>query len=171
MVSAEQVRSLLDYDRITGNFVWRVRDGADRATKIWNTRYAGKTAGTVMVSGYVTISIAKKRYLAHRLAWLHFYGEHPPEFIDHIDCRKDNNAVANLRCATKAQNMQNRSANRNNKSGFKGVSWAKANKKWQSHIGVSGKGLFLGFFDTPESAAEAYAIAARELHGEFGRAS
>lgn len=45
----------------------------------------------------------------------------------------------------------------------------KKNRGWRARIRVEGKRIFLGYFDTPESAALAYDIAARTYHKEYGR--
>lgn len=44
----------------------------------------------------------------------------------------------------------------NNKSGYKGVCWAKNNQKWLSSIVVNRKNKYLGYYDTKEEAAKAY---------------
>ena len=87
--------------------------------------------------------------------------------LDHIvgnglDCRRQN-----LRPATNAENSRNRSKNRNNTSGFKGVCFMKASGKWMASIGLNGEHRYLGLFGSAEEAARAYDIAAREHFGEF----
>ena len=42
-----------------------------------------------------------------------------------------------------------------NKSGVRGVSWAKNAKKWTAHGFLDGKAIHLGYFDTIEEAAQA----------------
>jgi hypothetical protein len=90
------------------------------------------------------------------------HGEH--RNMDSLDNRDEN-----LRIATVSQNNCNRRAQRNNKSGFKGVSWCNRDKKWIAHISISGKQIHLGMFDNPELAFAAYCAAAQQLHGEFAR--
>lgn len=91
------------------------------------------------------------------------------EFVDHIDLDTLNNHRANLRLATAAENGRNRGKNKNNTSGFKGVTLHRPSQKWIAHIRVQRKQAFLGYFDTPEAAHAAYCKAAEELHGEFRR--
>lgn len=88
---------------------------------------------------------------------------------DHEDADGLNNRRANLRTATKAQNMHNQRLPGNNASGVKGVSRDKWSGKWHARIGVNGKRKSLGYFDDLDAAAAAYARASSELHGNFGR--
>lgn len=89
------------------------------------------------------------------------------EHADHINGDKLDNRRENLRIATDVQNKYNRGMQRNNKSGFKGVTWHLARKRWRATIGVNGKPIHLGVFNTAEEAYQAYCKAAKELHGEF----
>ena len=56
-----------------------------------------------------------------------------------------------------------------NTTGFKGVCYYKANKKWGANIFVEGKSRFLGLYLSPEEAHEAYRKTAQEHFGEFAR--
>jgi hypothetical protein len=87
--------------------------------------------------------------------------------VDHIDGDRLNNTRANLRLATRSQNMANRRSPRTNSSGYKGVSWT-ANR-WQAHICYQHRRLYLGRYRDPQVAALAYDIAARALFVEFAR--
>lgn len=92
--------------------------------------------------------------------------------IDHINQNKLDNRRTNLRMATKAQNLMNRGPNKNNTSGYKGVSHVHSSsrlktKQWKAQIVVSRKLKPLGYFSTPELAAMAYNAAALKYHGEF----
>jgi hypothetical protein len=90
-----------------------------------------------------------------------------PRCVDHIDGDKLNNCSANLRICTPYNNMQNRGTQRNNKSGFKGVSLNPKNHKWEVKIGANGVRRHLGFYDDPAEGFEVYCLAADMLHGEF----
>jgi hypothetical protein len=154
-VSHARVTQLLNYQPETGEFTWR----ESRGTSI----KVGMAAGSIR-DGYVCIWIDGISYKAHRLAFLHMTGQWPTEFVDHIDGDRANNRWANLREATCSGNNQNRGLGVNNRSGFLGVGWKKAEQKWQARIRVAGKLKHLGYFDDPTAAAAAYADAKARLH-------
>jgi hypothetical protein len=88
--------------------------------------------------------------------------------VDHIDGNSLNNSRSNLRLATRMQNSVNRSLQKNNTSGFKGVHWHGAGGGWASSIRIgNGKRKNLGIFATPQEAHAAYVDAAKIYHGEF----
>jgi hypothetical protein len=91
----------------------------------------------------------------------------PKRQTDHINGNGLDNRRANLRDCTVAQNMANRGPASHNTSGIKGVYWFPQGKRWSAQIKANGVSKFLGYFHTKAEAAEVYAKAARELHGEF----
>lgn len=165
-LTADRVREILDYGPQSGEFRWRERADATRA---WNTRYAGKIAGTINTLGYRQINIGGRIYYAHRLAWLVSTGAWPENEIDHRDENRANNRLENLRDATHSENAHNRRAYANNTSGFKGVSWDKARSQWAAVIQKDGRQTTIGRFATAEEAYAAYCAAAAAMHGEFAR--
>jgi hypothetical protein len=86
---------------------------------------------------------------------------------DHINRDKLDNRRCNLRPATNYQNGYNRRKQNNNTSGYTGVYWNRAAKKWKAEIGVTGKSIFLGYYDDKKEAAKIYDKAALKYHGEF----
>ena len=106
----------------------------------------------------------KERVAMHRA----ILGVSAGVLVDHKDCDGLNNRRGNLREASSAQNSANRRLNISSTTGIKGV---KAHRpgKWVARISVKGKLLHIGIFDSDTAAAEAYAIASRKHHGEFGR--
>lgn len=160
------LKAALLYDPKTGEFVWKVRDGIPNRT---NSKFAGKIAGSIRDDGYRTIRIFGRLYYAHVLAWFYVTGKWPKHLIDHEDTDEDNNAFYNLRQAGRPENGFNRGPNKNNKSGFKGVSQHGQTGKWVARIGGGGEYKHLGCFDTPEEASTAYCAAAKRIHGEFSR--
>lgn len=175
-ISFECVAALLDYDRVTGEFVWKARTPAsfnavrrspEAACNAWNSKYAGKLAGTIDKDGYHIINIYKTRYYAHRLAWLVCHGKWPSNQIDHADRNKLNNRVSNLRVANTAENGWNVVAPPTNTSGYKGVHYHIAARKYHASMRYKGKRVYLGLHNTAYEAHLAYEEAAKKLHGEY----
>lgn len=175
-ITAKELRELLDYDPATGIFVWRARPAVDRHVRRWNTKHAGKVAGNrcrlskTHKTDYVVIGVHARRYLAHRLAWLHVHGEWPADEIDHRDLDGTNNAIENLRHATRTQNGINRIV-KVGASGYRGVTWSHKLQTWRAQIRDNGRMKYLGCFGDPRVAHEAYLAARKGVHPEFARAS
>lgn len=155
----ERAKLFLSYDADTGYFHWKIRPNG--------RTNMGVPAGHIDSKGHRQIHVCKEFVLAHRLAWYFVHGEWPPSDIDHIDRNKDNNRIANLRQATRQQNIWNAGPKRTNKSGHKGVVWHKAVGKWYASIRRDGRQEYLGVFPNLEDAVAAYEGAAKETHGEF----
>ena len=58
---------------------------------------------------------------------------------------------------------------KDNKSGFKGVTWSTAANKWAASITINGKRKHLGTFASAKEAHNAYCRAAENAFGEFAR--
>ena len=162
-------REKLSYNPETGDLIW-----GEKAY----CRLRGKKAGTKHSHGYLALCInidgRTKRLYAHRVAWLLQYGEWPPEGmqIDHINGDPADNRIANLRLATRSQNMANVRQPRHSSSPYKGVTYhpkAGPSKTWKAQIKLDGKRKHLGLYATPEEAHEAYKAAAIKYFGEFAR--
>lgn len=154
MLFYDAVFEKLNYDKTTGIFTWK-KNGT-RGVK------AGDVAGYKMQDGYIMLSVGGKKMLAHRVAWLFAYGEFAQGNLDHINRKKSDNRIDNLRLATYEQNAQNREKNSKNTSGYKGVTWHKRDKKWQAAITIKGKVLHLGYYKTPEDAHIEYVEASKK---------
>jgi hypothetical protein len=114
---------------------------------------------------YTTSRPEHKEIRLHR-----FIVDCPPEFhVDHINGNTLDNRRSNLRICTQEENKRNRRKSSNSSSGYKGVFWDNHYKKWGSSIQVNHKRIYLGRFDNPEKAYEAYVAASKKYHGEFGR--
>jgi hypothetical protein len=89
----------------------------------------------------------------------------PQNDIDHRDGDKKNNRFSNLRDVTTQVNIQNqRRATKANKSGLLGAAFNRRLGKYVSGIGVAGRTVYLGVFETAIEAHEAYLKAKRQLH-------
>ncbi len=144
MITKEYIKSILNYNHLTGKFTWLVCKG--QAVRI------GMSAGRVNNDGYLGIGIDGEKYQAHRLAWLYMNGTLPKEQIDHINHDRLDNRIKNLREASASENQKNRIKNKNNKSGFCGVSKSSKGNAWVAQIGFNGKVIYLGSFDKIEDA-------------------
>lgn len=161
-LSLEFVRSVLAYDEQTGHFTWKETMSIRRKK--------GERAGS-LTDDYRRIGLNEASYLEHRLAWFYVHGSWPAAHIDHVNCQRADNRIANLRDATRDQNLSNVSKYANNKSGFKGVHLHKASKLWAAMCRSKGKKYSAGYHKTPELAAAAYDALASQLHGDFHRPS
>jgi hypothetical protein len=156
-LTQEELKSLLNYDEKTGLFTWKISSSPKSRIKI------GDIAGCVKKDEYTTIQIYRKVYPAHRLAWFYVYGIWPKDMIDHIDGKKSNNSILNLREATRSENGQNLTkANSKNKLGVLGVTCR--NNRYEAHIKINKKQMYLGTFNTIEEASNCYLNAKRKLH-------
>jgi len=153
------LRHLLRYD--DGNLVWLKRADMYRS---WNTKHAGKVAGTSDRAGYRTIQIHGKPYKAHRVVWAIMNGSWPDGHIDHIDGNPSNNRIENLRVVTRRENHQNMRRRKDNTSGATGVYFRDHIRKWVARIRANDKDNHLGVFETREDAIAARKEAER-AHG------
>ena len=159
MLSSAELRNLVDYNSLTGEFRWLV----SRTNRI----RIGILAAHPGKNKYLRVRIGEKLYLAHRLAWLYVTGEWPRGEIDHADRNPHNNAIANLRDTTPIQNKQNQSLRSDNTSGVKGVTWCEAKQKWQAQIVVNKKNKQLGRFDSFSLAVAARRSAEESQFGQY----
>ena len=91
------------------------------------------------------------------------------QYVDHINGNPLDNRRKNLRICTNQQNLTNAGPQKNNKSGYRGVYWAKSNRKWCAQITHKGNRISLGYFTNKKSAAKAYNKAALDLRGEYAK--
>ena len=109
------------------------------------------------------IGLNGKSNYAHRLAWFYTYGTWPTE-VDHINGQRTDNRISNLREVVDGSNNQNHKKHSSNTSGFGGVSWSKAKRKWGAQVYIDGHNRFAGYYDTPEQAREDYIKKKIEAH-------
>ncbi len=156
MITQSELKKVLDYDPVTGDFTRMVANS--------NRIKVGDIAGFVNKGGYKQLMINKKTYYAHRLAWLYIYGEFPQNHIDHINGNKKDNRIANLRECTNIENHQNMASRKNSTSKYLGVCWSNYHNKWFAQISFNYQKKYLGLFENEEEAFAAYLKAKKELH-------
>jgi hypothetical protein len=150
-LTADALRSQLNYDASTGVFTWR------------NGRRANEIAGHPSSYGYWLIRIGGRSIPAHRLAWLYVTGNWPQQEIDHIDSDRLNNRFVNLRDVSRTVNGQNLTkAMSSSRTGLLGAHPHR--DRFAAQIRVNGRVRHIGLFDTALAAHQAYLAAKRKLH-------
>ena len=134
-ITQDYLRSILYYNPQFGIFVWR--EDRPRAK-------AGEIA-TKAHRGYERIFLKGAYYFAHRLAWLYTYGDWPTDMIDHINQKKGDNRIGNLRDVSNTENQRNR------KGKDLGIAWIERSESWQVTIGSK----YIGIFKDKEDAINA----------------
>ncbi len=158
MITQNRLKELFSYNELTGEFTRIKKTGR---------RDVGCKVGSIHPRGYQTIGIDRKYYKAHHLAWLYVYGELPTLSIDHINRITGDNRIANLRLATQKQNNENISMRKDNTSGYRGVTWHSAGKKWRAQVSHNKKYIIVGMFDNKEDAAKAVELKRREIFTHY----
>lgn len=133
-----------DYERV-GKWKWSA-NGNGYAVR--NERYAPKKY--------------RKQYL-HRF----IIGAKKGQIVDHINGNTLDNRKSNLRICDLKGNARNSRGKGGRYSKYKGVTLDKVSRKWVAQIGVDGKNINLGQFETELEAAKTYNEAALKLHGDF----
>ena len=155
-LAQSQLKELLHYDPNTGIFTNLVR--RNRQALI------GYQAGHLTLEGYVSVSISRTKYQAHRLAWFYLHGVWPKNQLDHINRIKNDNRIINLREATASENHQNIGLQSNNTSGYKGISWRNDIGKWCVRIYLKREQNTIGYFKSLDDAVAARKQAEEQLH-------
>lgn len=134
----EYLKSILKYHPHNGIFVWKVSRGRRKRGDLANSSR----------EPYSQIKIDGKLYMAHRLAYYYVTGIDPVGLvIDHIDCNRHNNAFANLRAVTVAENNANRAKPARDCTYRRG--------RWEAQFTLKGRHYYCGVFSTMEAAQQA----------------
>lgn len=173
---------LLRYEPDTGKLFWRERTPdmfterrrfrPEVACAQWNTRYANREAmATKRKDGYRRSTVNSCRVFVHRAIWCMVYGVWPREQIDHINGRRDDNRIENLRAVSRSTNMKNTKMPCTNSSGRIGVYPEAGTGRWTIKFREGRKTHHLGGFLTFEEAcaARAEAESANGYHLNHGR--
>lgn len=154
----QELLSLFDYR--DGVLYWK-EQGSN------NQKDLSKPAGYVCKThGYAIIKVKGVLYRSHRLIWCIFHGYEPSE-IDHINRKKIDNRIENLREVSRSENNYNHPLRKDNVSGVKGVSWNKQRNKWRVYIDVEKQRLSLGSFNDFDLAC----LVAEEARDKYHRFS
>lgn len=130
----------------------------------------GELAGSPTLcngKAYWTITIDRVKYKRSRLAFLYITGAMPPDQIDHINGNSLDDRWQNLRPATATENAWNHKGRARKVNLPMGVRKNASSGRFSARIGVRGKQISLGSFDTPEEAHAVYLNARKQYFGEF----
>ncbi len=145
--SAEALREVLSYDPETGFLNW-LRPASPRLK-------VGDRAGSLGGNGRRQISVMGQKCLASYLAWLHYYGEWPTEYVRQRNGNYDDCSIKNLyqQSATETQLAAKAVPG---PSGYRGVSFDRRRGKYQATIRRKYRQMHLGYFNTAEEASAAF---------------
>lgn len=158
MPSIQRLRELFLYNPETG-VITRILTVSPNGQKGWEV---GSKSG----DGYLSARVDGKKIKAHRIAWALHHGMWPNNQIDHMNGNRSDNRIVNLRDLTAGENKQNiRKARSNREPGaLLGTTYCKRDKVWRAKIGINGKRINLGTFETAEAAYAAYVQKKRDIH-------
>ena len=148
-MNIEELKEYFKYDPDTGKLFWNKRPS--------NRVIVGSEVGNYNDQGYKVCRFKGKALRVHRVVWAITKGEHPSEFIDHINGDRGDNRIDNLRVVSNAENLQNMKE-------AKGYTHHKKLNKWMAQIAVNKEHKYLGIFNTKQEAHAAYLKAKKELH-------
>jgi hypothetical protein len=159
LLSQERLKVILDYNPETGVFHWLVQKG--------NRVHPGDIAGAPHLPHrpYILIQIDRRKWKAHRLAWLYVYGELPPDVIDHINGKHDDNRICNLRAVSQSVNNANARRQKKSRSDYIGVHFYSYNgyEGWRAKFGKKQSSVY----KTQEEAREFYLNELRRVNAEY----
>ena len=123
----------------------------------------GRSTGGEYLAISLSLTSGQRQVKVHRLVYLAYN----PDFdiwdtswdniIDHRDGNRQNNKIKNLQNITQQQNTFNNHTT-------KGYTYNKKSGKYYAQIGFDRKRIYIGSYDTPEEAREAYLEKKATLH-------
>lgn len=164
----------LDVDYQTGRLTWKRRGTSEfsgsteekRAVNCarWNERYSGKEAfNTQHNDGYLVGKFHGGTFRTHRIIWAMKHNRWPVDQLDHINGKRSDNKISNLREVSNSENCQNQKKRITNKSGYTGVYFNQYANAWDATIHRDNRRIRLGTYRKKEDAIKARQAAELEF--------
>lgn len=108
-------------------------------------------------NGYLIANFKKKMYKVHRLIWIYHNGNIDENlYIDHINRKRNDNRIENLRLVSSHENCFNKEC--------KGYSFDKQTGKYRAFIRIGDKRINFKRVDTKNEAKAMYVVAKLKYH-------
>lgn len=163
MIDHAEMLKFISYNSETGKMFW--------ISSYCNNIKVGEEFGTDVCSKGITYRAGRilgQRIYCHVLAWFYYWAIQPEGQIDHINGNTLDNRMSNLREVSVIENSYNKKKKTTAAKLPLGVYFHKHSGRYPARIRVNKVNYFLGVFDTPEEAGNAYVKASVELHGSLG---
>lgn len=148
MLTQERLKEILHYDPATGIFTWIVSPSKNvKSGSVPGTLYKNHSGNE-----YLRVTIKRRHYRLHRLAWLYVYGDFP-ELIDHINGNGLDNRIENLRSVSSSENSRNTKLSVKSKYCVHGIT--KVKNRYKVVIGYQMKQIYIGSFRSVDDAVRA----------------
>jgi len=159
-LTQKEVNNLFEYR--DGQLYWKV----SRSNRV----KVGDKIGRIVDRGRLCViaTVGRTTTTVSRIVFLMFHG-YLPERVCFIDDNPLNTRIENLKAATCSQVACHSKIQKNNVSGYKGVSINSKTGLYTAQIYKKSKLYYLGRYNTAFEAHKAYCKAAKKLHGEFAR--
>ena len=135
----KRLKELFNYN-IKSGFVTRIKSASNNAQK-------GSVLNTRNNKGYISVRVDYVTYSLHRLIFIYMGHGIELKYVDHINHNKLDNSWSNLRLTCAKGNGRNQSKSKSNSSGFTGVCWHKASRKWDVSARINGKLIHFGLYN------------------------
>lgn len=145
---------------MTNNKYFKQRFRYSKGKLFWKNgiRQGLEVGGCCDLDGYKKIRLvfpdgSAKIFKRSRIIFTLLRGEIPEGLqVDHLNHKRDDDRIENLRLVTPSGNARNASLQKKSKSGKSGVIWCQRLKKWQAYIKTDGKTRYIGTFMRKEDA-------------------
>jgi hypothetical protein len=146
-LTKEQCEHIFTVDFDTGNLYWNNPIGRKvKRGDLINSKHNG---------GYIAVRYKNKAYLVHRIIAIMAGFDITNMEIDHINHKRDDNRLSNLRVVERIDNRRNASRNKNNTSGQSGVNLNNTHNMWVARITIDYKEINLGTYKNKADAIQA----------------